>query len=58
MILLIPQSSLIKYKGVLKVTKMIEGVSLDMEGQGMLGVIIEDGVYILEGLESTGQPHL
>lgn len=58
MILLIPQSSLIKYEGVLKVTKMIEGVSLDMEGQGMLGVVIEDGVDILEGLESTGQPHL
>ena len=58
MILLIPQSSLIKYKGVLKVTKMIEGVSLDMEGQWMLVIVIEDGVNILEGLESTGQPHL
>ena len=43
---------------MLKVAEMIEGVSLDMEGQWMLVIVIEDGVNILEGLESTGQPHL
>ena len=56
--ILLPKSSLIKYEGVLKVAKMIESISLDMEGQRMLGVVIEDGVNILEGLESPGQPHL
>ena len=56
--ILLPKSSLIKYEGVLKVTEMIESISLDMEGQRMLGVVIEDGVNILESLECPGQPHL
>ena len=37
-------------KGVLKVAKMIESISLDMKGQGMLGIVIQNRVNILEGL--------
>lgn len=43
---------------MLKVTKMIESISLDMKGQGMLSIVIQDGVNILKSLESSGQPHL
>ena len=53
-----PQSSLIEHKCVLKVAQMIESVSLDVERQRMLGVVIEDRVNILQSLQGAGQFHL
>ena len=43
---------------MLEVAEVVESVGLDVEGEGVLGVVREDGVHILKGLQRPGQPHL
>ena len=43
---------------MLEVAEVVESVGLDVEGEGVLGVVREDGVYILQSLQRPGQPHL
>ena len=47
---MLPESSLIEDQSMFKVSQMIESISLDMKGQGMLGIVIQNRVNILEGL--------
>ena len=53
-----PESPLVEHQGVLEVAEVVESVRLDVEGEGVLGVVREDGVHILQGLQRPGQPHL
>ena len=43
---------------MLEVAEVVESVGLDVEGEGVLGVVREDGVHILQSLQRPGQPHL
>ena len=45
-----PEAPLVEDEGVFKVAKMIESVCLDMKGQRVLGVVVQDGVDILQSL--------
>ena len=53
-----PETPLVEHQGVLEVAEVVESVRLDVEGEGVLGVVREDGVHILQGLQRPGQPHL
>ena len=53
-----PESPLVEHQGVLEVAEVVESVRLDVEGEGVLGVVREHGVHILQGLQRPGQPHL
>ena len=53
-----PEASLIEDEGVLKVTEMVESVSLDMKSKGMFGIVVKDRVYILQSFQGSRQPHL
>ena len=47
-----PETPLVEHQGVLEVAEVIESVRLDVEGEGVLGVVREDGVHILQGLQA------